>query len=150
MVIAMKNLKLKVLSLSLALLMLIALAGCKAEKAATPQSTADVSSSVAAPVKEQITVHLSVIDKDGAKLLDEDIKADDGAIALDVLKDAFKDKGGVDDSAGYITAIGGVKEDVGAKISWMYYVNGGFAPVGAGEYKLKANDKVEFKLESWA
>ncbi|MDR1564199.1 MAG: DUF4430 domain-containing protein [Oscillospiraceae bacterium] len=145
----MKNLKLKVLSLSLALLMLIALAGCQTETANT-QSTADSSIAITTPVKEQITVHLSVIDKDGTKLLDEDIKVDDGSTALALVKDAFKDKGGVDDSAGYITAIGGVKEDVSAKISWMYYVNGGFAPVGAGEYKLKANDKVEFKLESWA
>ena len=32
---------------------------------------------------------------------------------------------------------------------WLYYVNGEFANVGVGQYRVEDNDRIEFRLESF-
>jgi len=47
----------------------------------------------------------------------------------------------------FIDAIGGVKNDRGKKMNWMYYVNGERAKVGAGKYIVKPADIIEWRYE---
>lgn len=74
---------------------------------------------------------------------------DFGETALDLLKDtvAVETKGeGVD---AYVTKINGRWADSAKKEFWAFYVNGKPAEVGAGSYKLKPGDKIEWRIETY-
>jgi len=70
----------------------------------------------------------------------------EGQTALEVLKSTHKittQKFG--DIGEFVENIDGVKPD--AKHFWAFYVNGKSSNIGAGSYKLKNSDTVEWKLE---
>ncbi|OGY27653.1 MAG: hypothetical protein A2802_01875 [Candidatus Woykebacteria bacterium RIFCSPHIGHO2_01_FULL_43_29] len=46
-----------------------------------------------------------------------------------------------------VESIEGVKNNTDGKY-WLYYINDQPASVGAGEYQLKPNDKIEWKFQS--
>ena len=48
------------------------------------------------------------------------------------------------DSGGkFVTAVEGVKQDMGKKLAWLYYINGKAAQKGAAEIKLAPGDVEE-------
>lgn len=73
--------------------------------------------------------------------------ADEGKSALDLLRSGHTIETKTFPGAGeYVTSIDGKKEDTG-KSFWSLYVNGTQSQVGAGDYKPKDGDKIEWKLE---
>ena len=70
--------------------------------------------------------------------------------AFDVLKTLCTNKGISLKTTGvgitvYVKAINGLSErDYGVMSGWKYKVNGEYPGVGAGQYQLKVNDKVEW------
>jgi len=69
--------------------------------------------------------------------------------ALDLIKEKIKivTKGeGVD---AYVVEINGKLAEDSKKEFWAFYVNGKQATVGAGSYKLKEGDRIEWKLETY-
>ncbi len=77
-----------------------------------------------------------------------------GSTALDFLRLAG-DKGGFavevkDSSLGaFVEGIYGIKNESEAGKYWMYKVNGELAQVGAGEYKLKDGDRIDWQFGGW-
>lgn len=74
--------------------------------------------------------------------------ADETKTALEVLKIGHnvevKNFSGVGD---FVIGINGQRAENG-KNFWSFYVNGQQAPVGAGDYKVKNGDRIEWKLEN--
>jgi hypothetical protein len=48
----------------------------------------------------------------------------------------------------YVTAIGGVRNDVGKGLFWQYWVNDELAPVAANKYNLEENDLISWRRVS--
>lgn len=83
----------------------------------------------------------------GSDLAEQPYEFLEGQTALDLLKARHKVEAKDYGSLGeMVIGIDGVS----ARIDqfWAFYVNGKLADVGAGSYKLKANDKIEWKLNS--
>jgi len=110
----------------------------------TVQKTAkpDSASSGLKPAKPMVTE--TVI---GSGLAEQPYEFSEGQTALGLLKAKHKvdtkDYGSLGEM---VTGIDGVS----ARIDqfWAFYVNGKLADMGAGSYKLKAGDKIEWKLNS--
>ena len=69
--------------------------------------------------------------------------------ALDLIKEKIKivTKGeGVD---AYVVEINGKLAEDSKKEFWAFYVNGKQATVGAGSYKLKEGDRIEWRIETY-
>ena len=90
------------------------------------------------------------IPADGVILAETEIILDEGSTAYDQLVAAVKEysiqmvNNGSSRQA-YIAGINYLYEfDYGELSGWMFAVNGEFASVGCGEYKLKEGDRVEW------
>lgn len=53
------------------------------------------------------------------------------------------------DNSGLVVSINGRRADATAREYWAFYVNGELAPVGPADYKTKAGDKIEWKVEKF-
>ncbi len=90
------------------------------------------------------------IPADGVILAETEIILDEGSTAYDQLVAAVKEYSIQMDNNGssrqaYIAGINYLYEfDYGELSGWMFAVNGEFASVGCGEYKLKEGDRVEW------
>ncbi|MFA6042507.1 MAG: DUF4430 domain-containing protein [Patescibacteria group bacterium] len=72
----------------------------------------------------------------------------EGKNALELLKAKYPNTTTKTSTAGeYVTGIDG--KEAGATEYWQFLVNGTEAPVGAGAYKTKATDTIEWKLVSF-
>jgi hypothetical protein len=83
------------------------------------------------------------------KPISENVEAEAGETALDVLKKTIvieTDGEGVD---AFVTSINKRKADGGKQEFWAFYVNGKQAPVGAGSYKVQPKDTITWKLETY-
>src|SRR5699024_8902306 len=107
---------------------------------------------------EQTEKATFVISKDKGeeviKTKDVDIKKDD--ILLDVLEEHFDVE--TDEEGSFITSIEGIKakketkrhrSKKGEQKAWIYTVNDEMGTVGADQYKLQPDDKVEFDFQEW-
>ena len=98
---------------------------------------------------EQTEKATFVISKDKGeeviKTKDVDIKKDD--ILLDVLEEHFDVE--TDEEGSFITLIEGIKAKKGEQKAWIYTVNDEMGTVGADQYKLQPDDKVEFDFQEW-
>jgi hypothetical protein len=112
------------------LFLLVTLVGCGANTTKSHIATSSTESSQKAKIE--------II---GAKTITGNV----GENLLDTLKSNVK----VVESKGFITSINGKAQDAKKNLYWMYKVNGKVANVGAGDYKLKSGDKVEFYLGSY-
>lgn len=52
-----------------------------------------------------------------------------------------------EEEGGFVTSINGISQDTEAGCYWVYYINGDFAPVGAGDYVVQEGDEITWKLE---
>src|SRR5699024_9912140 len=98
---------------------------------------------------EQTEKATFVISKDKGeeviKTKDVDIKKDD--ILLDVLEEHFDVE--TDEEGSFITSIEDIKAKKGEQKAWIYTVNDEMGTVGADQYKLQPDDKVEFDFQEW-
>jgi hypothetical protein len=95
--------------------------------------------------QQNFSVYLKVADqKDFVK---QEITIGKTALDLTREKAIIKTKGeGVN---AYVTEINGQEALNSKKEYWAFYVNGKMAEVGAGSYKLKDGDKIEWKIEKY-
>src|SRR5699024_9828076 len=98
---------------------------------------------------EQTEKATLVISKDKGeeviKTKDVDIKKED--ILLDVLEEHFDVE--TDEEGSFITSIEGIKAKKGEQKALIYTVNDEMGTVGADQYKLQPDDKVEFDFQEW-
>ena len=72
-----------------------------------------------------------------------------GKTALDLTKEKASVKIKGEGVNAYLTEINSQKALNSKKEYWAFYVNGKMAEVGAGSYKLKEGDKIEWKIEKY-
>ncbi len=72
-----------------------------------------------------------------------------GKTALDLTKEKASVKMKGEGVNAYLTEINGLEALNSKKEYWAFYVNGKMAEVGAGSYKLKEGDKIEWKIEKY-
>lgn len=72
-----------------------------------------------------------------------------GKTALDLTKEKANIKTKGEGVNAYVTEINGIIAQDSKKEYWAFYVNGKMATVGAGSYKLKQGDKIEWKIEKY-
>ena len=72
-----------------------------------------------------------------------------GKTALDLTKEKANIKTKGEGVNAYVTEINGQEALNSKKEYWAFYVNGKMAEVGAGSYKLKEGDKIEWKLANY-
>lgn len=71
----------------------------------------------------------------------------EGKTAFDLLKQSAKVIAKGEGTNAYVTSINGKEAQSANREYWAFYTNGKLAEVGAGSYKLKAGDKIEWKIE---
>ena len=100
---------------------------------------------------EEITkysIEVSVYDKTNTAIYEEKIETEE-KILLDAIKN-IKDLKVVTENSEYgafITSIKGINQE--EDYYWNYYINSDYATVGVDSYKIKENDKIEFRLEKF-
>ncbi len=72
-----------------------------------------------------------------------------GKTALDLTKEAALIKMKGEGVNAYITEINGIIAQDSKKEYWAFFVNGKMAQVGAGSYKLKDRDKIEWQVKKY-
>lgn len=72
-----------------------------------------------------------------------------GKTALELIKEKAKVVTKGDGANAYVTEINRRIAEDSKKEYWAFYVNGKMAEVGAGSYKLKEGDKIEWKIEKY-
>ncbi len=72
-----------------------------------------------------------------------------GKTALDLTKEKANTKIKGEGVNAYVTEINSQEALNSKKEYWAFYVNGKMAEVGAGSYKLKDGDKIEWKIEKY-
>ncbi|WP_165211545.1 DUF4430 domain-containing protein [Streptococcus tangpeifui] len=118
------------LALVLSLLLLVACGHSQASKTADKKADTE---------KQTVTL---VIKTDN-KTTKETVSFKKGATVADVLKSKAK----IEEKAGLITSINGVKQDESAKKYWFFKVNGDLSKTGADQTKVKNGDKIEFYMD---
>lgn len=128
---------------SLALLLATStLVACAPNKESqTAQETTTQTTVVENEQTAQASFVITTADKSTEKLVTFEV----GDSVMDALEDHFQ----VEEEDGMVTSIDGVSQDASKNTYWMYKVNGEMAEVGADQYELKADDKVEFYLETF-
>ncbi|HEX7543137.1 MAG TPA: DUF4430 domain-containing protein, partial [Patescibacteria group bacterium] len=72
-----------------------------------------------------------------------------GKTALDLTKEKAKVVTKGEGVNAYVIEINGKLAEDSKKEFWAFYVNDKIAEVGAGSYKLKDGDKIEWKIEKY-
>jgi len=72
-----------------------------------------------------------------------------GKTALDLTKEKTNIKTKGERVNAYVTEINGQEALNSKKEYWAFYVNGKMGEVGAGSYKLKEGDKIEWRIEKY-
>ena len=72
-----------------------------------------------------------------------------GKTVLDLTKEKANIKTKGEGINAYVTEINSKEALNSKKEYWAFYVNGKMAEVGAGSYKLKDGDKIEWKIEKY-
>lgn len=83
------------------------------------------------------------------KTTSETVSVDEGKTALDALKSKMKIQTKGEGENAFVTTINDVEAKERKKQYWAFFVNGKPSEVGAGSYKLKDGDKIEWKLENY-
>lgn len=94
------------------------------------------------------------VEKESAKQISVSLNSivyqiNEGKTSLDLLKKYSKVETKGEGVNAYVVAIDGKKALSENKEYWAFYVNGKLAEVGAGSYKLKQGDKIEWKIEKY-
>lgn len=73
-------------------------------------------------------------------------QGEEGKTALDILKNQAAIETSGEGANTFVLGINGYRPDQSTAF-WAFYVNGTQAPVGAGAYKTKATDTIEWRVE---
>lgn len=131
------------------LLSLGLLFGCSNEGTTNDTSNNDASESANQEEKAEI-VTVVISKNNGEEIIEEkeiEIESDKEVTVMDVMQENFEVETQFDGA--FVASINGVAGSDEEKTSWFYYINGEEAMVGANEYKVEPEDKIEFDLHSW-
>jgi len=95
--------------------------------------------------QQNLIVYLKLVGQ--ADFIKQDVSVNKTALDLTKEKANVKTKG--DGVNAYVTEIDGITAQDSKKEYWAFYVNGKMAEVGAGSYKLREGDKIEWKIEKY-
>ena len=95
--------------------------------------------------QQNTTVYLKIVGQ--ADFVKHEIIA--GKTALDLTKEKADVVTKGEKENAYIIGINGIGAQNSKKEFWAFYINGKLATVGAGSYKLKEGDKIEWKIEKY-
>ncbi|MFC2948280.1 DUF4430 domain-containing protein [Virgibacillus sediminis] len=123
------------------------LAGCTGEESTQQESAPDTDQENTQQAEEkEERVHITLSENEGEEIIaEEEVTITENAILMDVMKENFD----IEEENGFITSINGIGPEEGEERSWMFYVNGEMAMVGAQEYELEPGDEVTFDLQAW-
>ena len=96
-------------------------------------------------VQQTLTVYLKIPDQ--KEFVKQEIIS--GKTALDLTKEKAIVKIKGEGMNAYVTEINGMEALNSKKDFWAFYVNSKMAEVGAGSYKLKDGDKIEWRIEKY-
>ena len=99
-------------------------------------------------IVNQITVD-QLISKDSQRGKYIFYRISSGTTALDLLKKNTQLKIKGEGVNAYVVSINGKEAMTTKKEYWAFYINGKPATAGAGSYKLKQGDKIEWKIEKY-
>ncbi|WP_453995334.1 DUF4430 domain-containing protein [Bacillus nitroreducens] len=131
------------------LLSLGLLFGCSNEGTTNDTSNNDASESANQEEKAEI-VTVVISKNNGEEIIEEkeiEIESGKEVTVMDVMQENFEVETQFDGA--FVASINGVAGSDEEKTSWFYYINGEEAMVGANEYKVEPEDKIEFDLHSW-
>ncbi|MFD1777282.1 DUF4430 domain-containing protein [Fredinandcohnia salidurans] len=135
--------------LLVALLSLGILFGCSNDPSTNESSNNNTSETV--DKEETAEIVTVVISKNnGEEIIEEkeiEIESGKEVTVMDVMQANFDVETQFDGA--FVASINGVAGSEEEKTSWFYSVNGEEAMVGANEYQLEPEDKVEFDLHKW-
>lgn len=134
-----------------ALLSLGLLFGCSNDQPSKDTTQNNNESSETVNKEEKAEIVTVVISKNnGEEIIEEkeiEIEAGKEVTVMDVMQENFEVETQFDGA--FVASINGVAGSDEEKTSWFYSVNGEEAMVGANEYKLAPEDKIEFDLHNW-
>ena len=104
---------------------------------ATPQQTSEITSAITVSQKISGQADFSAH------------QIEEGKTALDLLSQTASIVTTGEKENAYVVGINGIKADDTKKEYWSLYVNEKVSQVGAGSYKLKKGDKIEWKIENY-
>jgi len=135
--------------LLIALLSLGILFGCSNDPSTKESSNNNTEKAVDKEEKAEI-VTVVISKNNGEEIIDEkeiEIESGKEVTVMDVMQENFELETQFDGA--FVASINGVAASEEEKTSWFYSVNGEEAMVGANEYKLEPEDKIEFDLHKW-
>ena len=106
-----------------------------------PIKSTDIKQANSISVGQQVNIYDSVVPRSYG--------VEEGTTALDLLKETTKVTTKGEGENAFVVEINGRKADETKKEFWAFYINGKMSAVGAGSYKLKNNDKIEWKIENY-
>ncbi|WP_099351734.1 DUF4430 domain-containing protein [Fredinandcohnia onubensis] len=136
--------------LLVALLSLGILFGCSNEPSTNESSNNNTAETVDKEETAAEIVTVVISKNNGEEIIEEkEIKIESGkeVTVMDVMQANFDIETQFDGA--FVASINGVAGSEEEKTSWFYSVNGEEAMVGANEYKLEPEDKIEFDLHKW-
>jgi hypothetical protein len=99
--------------------------------------------------KIKASVLINPGDKQSKLLSAQEVAIEEGKTALDLTKSVAKVKTKGEGQDAFVTSINGKAADSAKKEFWEFLVNGKSAEVGAGSYKLKDGDKIEWRISTF-
>lgn len=97
-------------------------------------------------VKASITINPG----GGSKVLSiQNVEIEEGKVALDLTKQVAKVETKGEGQNAFVTAINGRVADSAKNEYWEFLVNGKSAQIGAGSYKIKSGDKIEWRISTY-
>ncbi|MCS0543167.1 DUF4430 domain-containing protein, partial [Aeromonas veronii] len=124
--------------------------GCSNEPSTNESSNNNTAETVDKEETAAEIVTVVISKNNGEEIIEEkEIKIESGkeVTVMDVMQANFDIETQFDGA--FVASINGVAGSEEEKTSWFYSVNGEEAMVGANEYKLEPEDKIEFDLHKW-
>ena len=116
------------------------LAACQSQEKV--QAEQEASSSVSVSI-DQVTISVTA---NGEKLSTAEAPFQEGDTLLEVMEDNFAIETADSDYGAFITSIEDYAQDDSQNLYWLFDVNGEMATVGASEYILEEDDKIDWYL----
>lgn len=95
-------------------------------------------------VKASITINLG-----GNGKASQDVEVEEGKTALDLTRQVTDVETKGDGADAFVTGLGGEVADTNKNEFWEFLVNDKPAEVGAGSYKVKNGDKIEWRIATY-
>lgn len=99
---------------------------------------------------KKVKASITIDPGEGSKVLSsQNVEIEEGKTALDLTKSVTTVETKGEGQNAFVTGIGGRVADPAKKEFWEMLVNGKAADVGAGSYKVKNGDRLEWRISTY-